>query len=86
MIFTREDGVGIRAGELDMTRIHRKQLARPSLNGKPRTMPPAEEAKVATVFATPAMKAIRHLIDGLSPAEIDEIVQRVRRELWKDFS
>lgn len=49
-------------------------------------MTPAEEAKVATVFATPAMKAIRHLIEGLSLAEIDALVLKIRRNVWKDFS
>lgn len=45
-----------------------------------------EEAAIATVFATPAVKAIRPLIEHLNFVQIDEIVARIRREVWQDYS
>lgn len=52
-------------------------------------MTPAEEAKVATFFADPRFKAIRSHVEallGVNLTPLDEIVARVRVELWRDFS
>lgn len=49
-------------------------------------MTPAEEAKVATFFAQPLWVEIRHLVAGLSLEEIEAIVRRIRKTVWKDFS
>ena len=49
----------------------------------------ADEAKVATFFADPRWPEIRQLVERIAPgavAPIEAVVQRVRREQWKDFS
>lgn len=50
---------------------------------------PEDEAKLATYFATPAWREVRHLVEQLAPgavAKIEAVTRRVRRDVWKDFS
>ena len=49
-------------------------------------MSPEDERKIATFYAQPAFREIRHLVAKLSLSEIDRIVRTVRRRDWKDFS
>lgn len=51
-----------------------------------RPLSPAEEAKVATFYARSDWPLIRLLVAKLTPEQIDAIVLKVRRELWRDFS
>lgn len=61
-----------------------------SENNKPTVVPnSADEAALATFFADPRFKQIRHLVEQVAPgsvAPIEAVVERVRREVWRDLS
>lgn len=58
----------------------------PAESQTPSRFTQSEEAAIATAFATPQMRVLRPLISDLSFAQIDEIIARVRREVWRDLS
>lgn len=52
-------------------------------------MTPANEAALATFFAKPELPLIRALLGellGVPLTPLDEVIDRVRVEVWKDFS
>lgn len=52
-------------------------------------MTPANEAALATFFAKPEWPIIRALLGellGVPLTPLDDLIQRTRREVWRDFS